>query len=256
MNPLLAAVYANIRDFYDKIFWRRPGGTNEKGDGWVLNYTGNRLMSGANHLWIDRAEVFNAALLDHAIRFFRRFQAQWSILVVPEVHPSLMDKCTQNGCVEEWSHAIMSFEGKLTIPCYTDDVYIEPIRNNIQRYTASHILREAFHMEGDAAQYIFRAEHNDDQNIRHYLAYHLEHPGAVSTMTFTDGVAGIWNVGTRKVLRRKCLAHALMGRMTQEAQEHHYTRTMLIASNQGQPLYHKLGYQHVASLCYMGTVYF
>ena len=106
-------------------------------------------------------------------------------------------------------------------------------------------------MDSSINQNMVRAEHDEDPYVHHYLAYYGNHPGAAATMTYTEDMVGIWNVGTRRMFRRRGLAMALMVRMLSDAAAAGYDCSMLLASNQGRPLYQKLGYQTVAQACYM-----
>ena len=81
---MLRAIYANIRDFYDRIFWQDEQTVTEYGEGYVLNYGGKPWLSGINQLWVDDPTVVNPALFDYSQRFFRAYQAEWSIFVLPD----------------------------------------------------------------------------------------------------------------------------------------------------------------------------
>ena len=70
MVDYLASVYANIRDFYDRTFWNWVDAVTEYGQGYVINYSGLRWLSGANQLWIDDPSVLTSRLLARLCGFF------------------------------------------------------------------------------------------------------------------------------------------------------------------------------------------
>jgi len=250
---LLEAIQANIRDFYERMYWQIPGANVQRGQGYVLNYSGKNWLSGANQLWIDDASVFDMQLLDRAVRFFRPFMAEWTIFVMPELNPELKRKCVSLGGYIRWSNPVMYLQGAPNIVFDSADAEVDFVRGYFLRNLARNVMGEAFHMDSSINRNMVRAEHDDDLMVHHYLAYFQDHPGAAATMTYTDGIAGVWNVGTRRMFRRRGLAQALMTRMLSDAAAAGYGCSALLASNQGRPLYHKLGYETVAQAMYMGV---
>jgi ribosomal protein S18 acetylase RimI-like enzyme len=179
--------------------------------------------------------------------------AEWTIFVMPELYPELRDQCVRLGGYVRWSNPIMLLQGRPHVMSESVDAEIDFVRGYFLRNLARNVMGEAFHMDNSINRNMVRAEHDDDPMVHHYLAYFQDHPGAAATMTYTDGIAGIWNVGTRRMFRRRGLAQALMARMLSDAAAASYDCSTLLASNQGLPLYHKLGYQTVAQAFYMGV---
>lgn len=248
----LQAVFQNIRDFYRRTFWEWRDAVTEQGDGYVLNYSGLSWLSGANQLWVDDPAVVTPRLLSQCVHFFRPYYAEWSVLVIPEIHTGLRDRCLNYGCYERWESPVMwldvppQFPYHLKIPQMTR-VYHEPLIS-----IARNIMGEAFHMDRVVNQRLVRPEHATDDSIHHYIAFMDGHPAAAATMTYTAQMAGIWNVGTRRLFRNRGLASALMARMTADASQEGYPQSVLMASSMGKPLYEKMGYHTVAEVCYLG----
>ena len=250
---MLHGIQANIRDFYERMYWAVPDAKVERGEGYVLSYSGKSWLSGANQLWLDDPRVFGVSLLDYSVRFFRPVMAEWTIFVMPELFPELKAHIMRLGGYVRWSNPVMLLQGRPHVETVAAEAEIDGVRGYFLRNLARNVMGEAFHMENSINRNMVRAEHDDDPHVHHYLAYFQAHPGAAATMTYTDGMAGIWNVGTRRMFRRRGLAQALMARMLSDAAAAGYDRSMLLASNQGRPLYRKLGYEIVAQAFYMGV---
>lgn len=249
---MLSAVYQNIRSFYERVYWNWQEATTEHGAGYVLNYSGLSWLSGANLLWIDFPDALDGALIQRSIHFFRPYMADWSIVIVPEVQPGLRQRCYDYGCYLRWESPIMLLEGDPQIDRVASSTVIRRVRGDYLRHTARRIMGEVFNLGMDINRRYVRPEHEQDATFHHYVAFVDGHPAAASTLCYTTDMAGIWNVGTRRMFRRRGLAHALMARMCEDATCDGYTHTMLMASSMGLPIYQKMGYETVATAYYFG----
>ena len=146
----------------------------------------------------------------------------------------------------------MAIDGQPEIPHSIAGVRVEQVFEEPLQGIARNIMGEAFHMDHPVNLRLVRPEHTNDHSIHHYVAYCDGHPAAAATMTYTPSVAGIWNVGTRRIFRRRGLASALMARLCQDAIQDGYPYSMLMASSMGRPLYAKIGYREVAEVYYLG----
>src|SRR5688500_1167703 len=103
----LKSAYDNIRDFYRRIFWEWRDSTTEHNDGYVLNYSGLRWLSGANQLWVDNPARITPRLLSECVSCFRPFYAEWSIVVIDHHQPGLLDRLLNYGCFVRWDSPVM-----------------------------------------------------------------------------------------------------------------------------------------------------
>ncbi|MBZ0307592.1 MAG: GNAT family N-acetyltransferase [Anaerolineae bacterium] len=253
---MLLSAFDNIRDFCERMYWDWPEAITEHGSGYVLNYSGLTWLSGANQLWIDDLSIVNPTFLEMCVRFFRSYRAEWSIVVMPEVQPGLKEQILRAGGYIRWDSPIMLLEGMPHTLPLNRAVSIRPIRGSIMERQAQRILSEAFYLDHAVNWRLVRPEHEHDSTIYHYMAYYEDHPAAVATLTLTEDIAGIWNVGTRRMFRRKGLASALVQQICYDAGRFGYSHTMLMASSMGQPIYEKMGYTVVAEVLYMGMASF
>ncbi|HLA43518.1 MAG TPA: GNAT family N-acetyltransferase [Aggregatilineales bacterium] len=252
---MLPAICQNIRTFYEHTFWDIPTAITEYGEGYVMSYSGHAWLSGANQLWIDDLSVLDNALLTKAVQFFRTYFAEWSILVIPQLHPEMMTTLKDMGSLLRWKSPIMVLHGLPDVIPEVENpprIRIQPAHGEYLRQMVSNIIGEVFHMDAGVRQNVVRPEHDYDEYIHHYIAFHEDHPAAAATLIYAGGIAGIWNVGTRTMFRRRGLAQALMLRLCQDAiaREHH--TSALMASGQGKPIYLQMGYQVVAEAHYLG----
>ena len=84
--------------------------------------------------------------------------------------------------------------------------------------------------------------------VRHYLGWLDNIPIGTATLVLTEEVAGVWNVGTLAEYRRRGVAARLMRHMLADARGLGFDRSMLLASNDGQPLYERLGYRTLSNV--------
>lgn len=253
---MLHAAFENIRDFCERTYWDWPESITEHGDGYVLNYSGLTWLSGANQLWIDDPSIVTPFFLERCLRFFRAYRAEWSVVVVPAIQPELKERILRAGGYIRWESPLMVMEGIPSVPKVSRSVSIRHVQGSIMERQAQRILSEAFYLDYAVNIRLVRPEHETDPTLHHYMAYYEGHPAAVSTLTFTHGIAGVWNVGTRKMFRRRGLGTALIYQLCYDAYHAGYDHTILMASSMGQPMYEKMGYTVAASVFYMGLVSF
>jgi len=252
---MLSAINQNIRTFYERTFWNVPTAITEYGDGYVMTYSGYAWLSGANQLWIDDPAALDSILLTKTVQFFRMYFAEWSTLIIPQVHPEIMTALRDMGSILRWKSPIMALEGlPLVIPPSDNPprIRVQQAQGETLRQLASGIIGEVFHMDAHVRENVVRPEHDHDEYIHHYIAFHDDHPAAAATLIYAGGIAGIWNVGTRSMFRRRGLAQALMLRMCRDAVASGHPISALMASGQGKPVYLKMNYRVVAEAHYMG----
>lgn len=251
---MYADLLAALRHFYRITFWTAPRAYTRQREGYALSFSGYRHLSGANQLWVDDPACFDAAVLDDAVRFFRPHRAEWTLMAVPPAQEQLVEKAKAQGGFFRWSNPLM-FRAA-AVPQGVD----LPYQIRIQQIVADdylpldyahHIMAEAFHMELETSRQMLRGGQISSAQLQHWIAYHNGHPASIATVNMTNRVAGIWNVGTRRMFRRRGIAKALM--------QHIIGRTdaaglgcMLLASPQGRPMYEALGFQRLTDAHYIG----
>jgi predicted acetyltransferase len=105
------------------------------------------------------------------------------------------------------------------------------------------ILSEVFRLSPSEVNLVLSERALSVPHTRHYLGTVHGTAVATATLVLSDGVAGVWNVGTLPAYRHRGVAAAMMRHILAEARDHGFGASMLLASDDGTPLYRRLGYR-------------
>jgi GNAT superfamily N-acetyltransferase len=231
-----------------------PDATNRAGDGYVLSYSGDRRLTGANHLWPYAAHSLTQERLFEAEDFFGEHSAAWSVVITDTCMPGVAEQLVEWGYYTRWQSPLMVLDQPPQRP---------PARSSARAIRASspehldqikRVLSEAFATGSSVNRRVIRPDHLDDPNVGHYLVYAGGEPAACATMSVCDGMASIWNVGTRYAYRRRGYATVVMLAALDDLHRAGATASTLLASPDGYPLYARLGYREIGQMMYMGPV--
>jgi GNAT superfamily N-acetyltransferase len=81
-----------------------------------------------------------------------------------------------------------------------------------------------------------------DADKLHFIAFLNDMPVSSSTLLFTGGIPGLYDISTPPALRGNGYATAVIMAMLQEAQRRGYAVAWLWASQLGEPVYRRLGF--------------
>ena len=110
------------------------------------------------------------------------------------------------------------------------------------------LLSEVFHLSMSEVTLVMGEKSLQIPTIRHYLGWLDNTPVGTATLVLSGKVAGIWNVGTLSTQRKRGVATAMMGHILSEARSLGYHSSMLLASNEGLPIYARLGYETLSTV--------
>lgn len=246
---------ACIDEFYARTFRNWPEAVTHSGDGYVLSYSGDRRLTGANHLWPYRLDVLTPDTLAETGRFFEAFEAAWTVVITDTCLPGAAARLTELGFYPRWQSPLMV----LDTPPNRLPVRAERVRV-IRASTAQHlehvrqVMTDAFSTGTSVNRRVVRAAHLIEPGITHYLAYAGTEPTACATIALCSTMASVWNVGTRYAFRRQGYAAAIMLALLDDLQAGGYPASTLMASPEGFPLYERLGYRQIGTTMYMGPV--
>ena len=105
------------------------------------------------------------------------------------------------------------------------------------------ILSEVFRLSPSEVSLVLSERALSVLHARHYLGTMHGAAAATATLVLSEGVAGVWNVGTMPAYRHRGVAAAMMRHILAEARGVGYASSMLLASDEGVPLYRRLGYR-------------
>lgn len=254
-DPLLEQALACVDSFYQRIFRDWPGAVTQTVGDCTVSYSGDTRLTGANHIWPQHPNALSEAVLDDATRFFARFHAAWSIVLIDTYMPGWGEWLESGGYYGRWSTPLMVLTGPPRA------VRANPATRIVTASAPQHIadtgrvMAEAFASGAGVNNRISRAEHLGASDILHYLAYVDGEPAACATIALCGEMAGIWNVGTRYRFRRQRHATTLMLAVLDDLRARDIQASMLMASSAGQPLYEQLGYRQIGVTTYYGPPY-
>ena len=110
------------------------------------------------------------------------------------------------------------------------------------------ILSQVFHLSMAEVTLVMGEKALQVTHVRHYLGWLDNVPVGTATLVLSGRVAGVWNVGTLPEYRRQGIAAALMRHILLEARSLGFQSSMLLASNEGMPLYARLGYETLSTI--------
>jgi GNAT superfamily N-acetyltransferase len=110
------------------------------------------------------------------------------------------------------------------------------------------LLSQVFHLSMSEVNLVLGEKTLQVPTVRHYLGWLDNTPVAAATLVLSGKVAGVWNVGTLAEYRRQGIAAAIMRHILSDARSLGFQSSMLLASNDGLPLYARLGYETLSTV--------
>ena len=251
VDPLLVPALACIDDFYARMFRNWPSAVTESQITHTLSYSGDRYLTGANHLWPRCADALSPGVLAEAETFFAPFGAAWSVIYADTAMPDAALRLAERGYFLRWQSPLMVLDTPPPRVQLEPGVHIERASTPGQLRDAQAVMSEAFSTGASVNDRVVRPSHLEEPGVFHYLLTVEGEPASCATLAYYNGLAGIWNVGTRYAHRRKGYARALMGALLDDLAQEGRTASVLMASSSGRPLYDQLGYRQIATVCYM-----
>lgn len=250
-DPLLASALACVDYFYARMFRDWPDAVTRTSDGCTLSFSGDTQLTGANHLWPRTPDALTPEALNEAARFFAPHQAAWSAIYTDTFMPYAADLLDNHGYVPRWQSPLMVLEGRPRPVPFNTVASVVPVTTQAHQLDVGHIMTDAFATGYTVNRRVIRPEHLPDPAILHYLIYEGDEPATCASVAVCDGMAGIWNVGTRRRFRRQGYATTIMLALLDDLRARGINTTMLMASSSGQPIYERLGYRVIGRTLYM-----
>jgi GNAT superfamily N-acetyltransferase len=184
----------------------------------------------------DPDEVVDA-VRDH----YAAIGAPFSLVFRDAVAPGLADACQAAGLVEHWQMPLMVLD---PIPPIPDP----PAGLNVVRADGSSseayadVLAEAFGMPQDLARSLLGRSLLEMPEFGALLGTLDGTPVATSAVFVTDRTAGVYNVATLPSARGRGFGAALTWAAVAAGRDAGATRSVLQASEMGEPVYTRMGY--------------
>jgi GNAT superfamily N-acetyltransferase len=255
-DPVVAAALACVDYFYARMFRDWPEAVTRTLGDCTVSFSGDTQLTGANHLWPHSPDALSPLALYEAAKFFAPFHAAWSAVYTDRFMPQAADVLAEYDYSLRWQSPLMALTGRPQ-PCAVNPAArVVRVTTEAELKMMGQVMSEAFATTSAVNARVSRPEHLHDPAIAHYLLFSSADPASCATVTIYEGMAGVWNVGTRRRFRRKGYATTLMIALLNDLREQGITASMLMASPSGQPIYERLGYRHIGTTMYMRPPHF
>lgn len=131
-------------------------------------------------------------------------------------------------------------------PPETTGLRIETVRDRAPMRHWQRIVSESFGLPLAAVESFFVPRYFAEAGLESYLGYIDDAPVCTSTLLVTNGIAGVHNVGTLASHRRRGLGEAMTAQAVVRGAELGCGSAFLQASEMGQPVYQRMGFETVA----------
>lgn len=127
------------------------------------------------------------------------------------------------------------------------ELKIVPVKSNRELEYYLRILRHSYHLSQYAMDMLYgifvRQDLKDDSVFYHYIGLLKGKPVGCASLFLAAGAAGIYYVGTLPDYRGRGIGKSMTTHCLKKAQEMNFRFAVLRASELGEPIYRKLGFQ-------------
>jgi GNAT superfamily N-acetyltransferase len=255
-DPVLAAALTCVDYFYARMFRDWPDAVTRTLGDCTVSFSGDTQLTGANHLWPNTPDALSPIALYEAAKFFAPFHAAWSAVFTDPYMPHAAHVLADYGYSLRWQSPLMVLTDRPQWCAVNPAARVVRATTEAELIKIAQVMSEAFATTNIVNQRVARPEHLNDPAITHYLLYNGDDPASCATVAAHNGMAGIWNVGTRRRFRRQGFATTLMIALLDDLWQRGIAASMLMASPGGEPIYRRLGYRHIGTTMYMRPPHF
>jgi GNAT superfamily N-acetyltransferase len=227
------------------------------GGGWVSDIGGAPCWYSESYIPVFNGagifsdDLINGDTLKAIDAFFRHRQRPYSLITLDRLIPNAARLLAMWGYAEYDYMPLMWLHGPpqdLSQARHENKIKVERVRTATQLETYRSVLRQVFHLPMPEIELILGDNALQAPHVRHYLGYWEGEAVGTGSLVQFRSVAGIWNVGTLSSHRRRGLATEMMRQVLTEARAEGYVSSVLLASNEGVPIYTHLGYTILSTL--------
>ncbi|MRH41454.1 GNAT family N-acetyltransferase [Aquibacillus halophilus] len=122
---------------------------------------------------------------------------------------------------------------------------IKRVENKKQAFILADLFKEIYQLPDTAREDFLNTVLLFDQDLINYLGYEDGEPVCMSSVYYYAGVAGIYNVGTKKDYCRKGYGRKVTAKPLMDASEKGYKYAILQSSEQGEKVYQRMGFEEL-----------
>ena len=218
----------------------RPGRAELGG---LLALSSGLPMALFNPVYVIGALGEPAAAVDSVIAHYAALGAPCAVVFRDEAAPGLADACAAAGMVEHWQMPLMVLEPIPPTAPTVDGLEIRTVEAaTVEPYVD--VLSAGFGMPRDLAATVMGADLLlDTPGFTGLLATMDGEPVAASGVYVTGATAGVYNVATVEEARGRGVGAAVTWAAAQAGRRAGATRSVLQASEMGEPVYRRMGYE-------------
>ena len=194
-------------------------------------------------------DLINHTTLSAIESYFRPRGRPFSVMTLDGLVPDARGRILPYGYFEYDAMPAMWLTGEpADQPLGSSDLWITQVTSPVTLAAFRRILSEVFHLSITEVNLVLGEKTLEIPHVRHYLGWLNNIPVSTASLVLSDDVAGVWNVGTMAEYRHRGVAASLMRHIRADARELGCDKSMLLASNDGQPLYERLGYKTLSNV--------
>jgi GNAT superfamily N-acetyltransferase len=247
-RDLLLTLAKAAAEGFRSLSMSASGGSNEDVGGVTCWYSAS-FVPVFNGAAILAPGQINADTLGAVEAYFKRRGRPYSVMCLDTLVPHAEGLFARHGYAAYDTMPAMWLEGvPADDPQGSSDLLVSRIMTPGPLAVFRSILSEVFRLSLSEVNLVLSERALSVGHTRHYLGSVHGAAVATATLVLSDGVAGVWNVGTMPAYRHRGIAAAMMRHILAEARALGYTSSMLLASDEGTPLYRRLGYRALGML--------
>lgn len=251
-HNLPGVVEQNLADYWLAL-GDNPHGQVHKGDGIHWTYSGGSFFNRVVLARLDEHSVDQQ--IQNVVRSFQRRKAAVTWLTGPTTEPvDLGDRLRRFGFsqYEDWIGMAHRLENLEALPSIPDGTAIQTVRNHTTREEWARVVCTSFDLPPSACELLVQGlgepKTDGDVTWHHNLAYQQGVPVAASTLFLSRGTAGIYLVSTIPEARNQGLGTSMTCLALRQARELGCNLAVLHATEAGQRIYERLGFQHCCDI--------
>ena len=242
MGDLLDEADRNLREAWASIIARspHPDRTEVGGVGALASGIPVPLFNPAHVVGEVRDP---AAAVEALTAWYAGLGAPWCLVFRDEVAPGLAAACAAAGMVEHWQLPLMVLDPIPTTAGSTvDGLEIRPVdASSVDDYLD--VIADGFGMPRELAETAMGAPLLlETPGFTGFLGLLDGRPVATSGVFVTGDIAGVYNVATVEAARGRGIGAAITWAAAQAGRDAGAARSVLQASEMGEPVYERMGY--------------
>ncbi len=244
-SELIARADQNYYEVFRRLATSIDGGEATESDGLLIINTGLPLAM-FNLAFVTRPPADPAAAIGRAAAYFDDRRLPFVVRMRAGLDDASERAAAAEGLPYRDTVPGMTLSPIPTIPPPPAGLEIRAARDATAFGYHRDVLAASFGMPADLVRQLLSQRLLDLLDAEFYIGYVQGTPVASSALIASDRVAGVWNVGCVPSYRKRGLGEAMTWHAVRRGAEIGCTMANLQASEMGQPIYARMGFEVVA----------